>query len=123
MDVGLQCCGWGSKSHVETTCGAIDAMEGWRSSAMGAVLAKAAAVPTGSWFSGSHQDTRAAISLRFRISGWSPALSQAPESATVGEVGGQRGVPSSIIVAHMKGSVSHEKIQTQNVELKECVVN
>ena len=53
MDVGLQCCGWGSKSHVETTCGAIDAMEGWRSSAMGDVLAKAAAVPTGSWFSGS----------------------------------------------------------------------
>ena len=87
MDVGLECCGWGSKSHVEATCGAMDAMEGWRSSAMGAVLAKAADVLTGSWFSGLHQDTRAAISLRFRISGWSPALSQAPESEQSGRSG------------------------------------
>ena len=34
--------GWGSKSHFETTRGATNAMEVCRSSAMGAVLAKAA---------------------------------------------------------------------------------
>ena len=39
--------------------------------------------------------SRRAIRPRLRISGQSPALSQDPESATVWEVGGQRGAPSS----------------------------
>ena len=50
-DVGLECCGWGYKSHVEVTCVAMEAMEVCLLLAMNIVLVKAGnfevcAVPT-----------------------------------------------------------------------------